>query len=337
MYALDALLERLPPALVDDPAGKRLRLVGDRLPDALSHRIGLEARLDDTPRVDLLLLAADARELAVLAGTDPAVAIDPQLAAARGWQAGARLARRAARLGAGPLPPGVWVELDTDSAAAPALFTAAAPDPGQPAAAGWDAAATVAEVLHEVADRPPPAALLERVAAVAASALAVRQVGVFGGRPHAGVRLFCATPAGPPPSGAAVAELLGALGWSGHAAALAHWADVAAAHADTVHLGLDVTADGPLPTVGLEIAMADAAQPHQDPRWVRLLDRLVADGLATAAKAAAVARLGRGYTVRLPHPRHFRQGLHHLKISVAPSGAAGAKAYFGAYETRGAA
>ncbi|GGK05363.1 hypothetical protein GCM10010123_39030 [Pilimelia anulata] len=330
MYALDALLERLPAALVDDPAAKRLRLLGDRLPDALSRRVGLEARLDDDPRVDLLLLAADTRELDILAGVDPSIRLPGPLAATPAWRAAARLARRARWLAVdgAPLPPGVWLELDTDTAApAPALFTAAGPDPDHEAVAGWDAAGTVAAVLAAAGDAEPPADLVAALARVAAGPLPVRQVGVFASRPHAGVRLFCCRPPGTP-----LAPALAAAGWEGDAAAVTAWTAVAEEYGDTLHVGLDVTPIGPLPTVGLEIAVAGAAQPPADPRWGRLLALLVDRGLATPAKAAAVQQLGRAYELRLPHRRRYRQGLHHLKITVGAGGSAAAKVYFGAYE-----
>ncbi|HYN97713.1 MAG TPA: hypothetical protein VES42_28065 [Pilimelia sp.] len=334
MLALDALLERLPDALVGDLARKRLRLVGDRLPDALSRRIGLEARLGDDATVDLLLLVASPRELGVLAGADAVIALDPALALQPEWRAAARLARRSLRLIdlRSPLPPPIWLELDAaGDDGTPAAFTAAAPDPAA-AIADWDVPGTVEEILRSMTDAAVPAALPARVAHVVASGLDVRQVGCFTGRPLAGVRLFCAA--------TAPAQLPGALaraGWRGAASALADWVDVAARCADTLHLGLDVAAGEVCPGIGLEFALADAAQPHQDPRWGGLLDLLVDRGLCAPAKRDAVLGLGRAYEVRLPHLRRYRQGLHHVKVSVDESGRAAAKVYFGAYEVTGAA
>jgi hypothetical protein len=45
-----------------------------------------------------------------------------------------------------------------------------------------------------------------------------------------------------------------------------------------------------------------------------------------------VAQLGRSYEGRIITRRHYRQGLHRLKVTVSQDGAATAKAYFGAYE-----
>jgi len=330
MFALDALLERLPDALVDDPAGKRLRLLGEQLPDALSRRIGLEARLGIDPTVDLLLLAATPRELGILAGTDPHVQLGDALTATAPWQGAARLARRAQTLidTGSPLPPGIWLELDaTATELVPALFTAAAPDPGHPAAHTWDTVTTVGDILREVAGADPPAALMTQIARVVDSPLTVRQIGCFTGRPNAGVRLFCAHQVGTP-----LTRALTAAGWRGAADAVEHWAQIAYEFGDRVHIGLDLTATGTLPTIGLEITLADAAQPHQDPRWAKLLDLLLALDLGTDDKRDAVLALGRAYELRLPHLRRYRQGLHHLKISVSGAGEASVKVYFGAYE-----
>lgn len=359
MFALQALLDRLPRELVDEAAAKRVRLLADPLPDAVSHRIGLEARLGDDPRVDLLLLAATRRELETLGElgwlAGPA-------AAQPGWRAAARLARRSLRLltDGDPLPPGIWLELDAahadadadvgargggrgrgrgrgdggdpgtpDPPRSPALFTAAAADPDHPAAGPWDIAGTVADVVGLVTDAPPARALLAAVRRVVASPLLVRQVGCFPGRPGAaqGVRLFCQVPPATPVSAA-----LEAAGWRGDAGPVDRLAETARRLADHLHLGLDVTAAGPQPAVGLEISYTDAAQPGREPRWERLLRLLVDTGVCTAAKAEAVRGLDQVYQVRLPYQRLFRKGVHHLKLSVDAAGAVTGKVYFGAYE-----
>src|SRR5205807_2009692 len=157
MITLDLLLDRLPDLLVGEEAGKRLRMIGDHLPDALTGRVGLEARLHDDPRVDLLLLASALRHLEVLAGEDPTVRLGADLAALPAWQDAARLARRSLRLlrTGSPLPPAIWLEFDAGPSGAPpvpGLFTAAAPDPGVPQAARWDVPATVADVLGTAGD-----------------------------------------------------------------------------------------------------------------------------------------------------------------------------------------
>ncbi|GAA2529193.1 hypothetical protein [Pilimelia columellifera] len=341
MMALDVLLERLPTALVDDPARKRLRLLADPLPDALSARIGLEARLGDDPTVDLLLLVTAERQLAVLAGADPAVALPPELAGQPSWQGAARLGRRARSLAAAgsALPPGIWLELDAagdQPVGAPAVFTAATPDrarssdaepSGSPPVGG-----VVNEVLRTLAQAPPDPALVGQVDQIVHSGLDVRQVGCFTARPGAGIRLFCAAPTTDP------TELIAALaftGWRGPVAAVERWLDWCRRHGDATHLNLDVTPAGPLPTIGLELSLADAAQPHQDPRWGTLLDSLVASGLCRPAKRDALLTLGRGYEAMLMGRRRYRQGLHHLKITVRADGGAGVKAYFGAYEVAG--
>jgi hypothetical protein len=212
------------------------------------------------------------------------------------------------------------------------VFTAAAPDPTAAAVAKFDITGTVEQILRVVTEVAVPTALAARVARVVASGLDVRQVGCFTGRPPAGVRLFCAAPAPERLPG-----MLARAGWQGAEAAVTYWARIATRYADHLHLGLDVADSGVGPGIGLEFTLAGAAQPHQDPRWGELLDLLVDRGLCLPAKRTAVLALGREYEVRLPFRRRYRQGLHHVKVSVGPSGHATAKVYFGAYETTGAA
>lgn len=336
MIALDVLLDTLPTALVDDAAYKRLRLVGDQLPDALTGRIGLEARLHDDPQVDLLLLANTERQLGVLAGTDPAVRLAEEIRAQAAWRGAARLARRSLRLlaNASPLPPAIWLEFDADPARSglpvPGVFTAAAPDPGTPQARDWQVCTTIDEILATAEGVAPGATargLSEQIRRVAGSEFTIRQVGFFPGRPSLAVRLFCALD-GPE----RLVPALAACGWRGPAAVLGYWNELCAEYSDSLHIGIDVSVAGVLPGVGIEVSLAGTPQPADDRRWAGLLEALREAGMCTPAKRDAVCALGRTYTAQLLTPRRYRQGLHHLKVSVAADATTTAKAYFGAYE-----
>jgi hypothetical protein len=338
MFALQLLLETLPEALVSESTSGRLLAIGDQFPDALTGRIGLEARLHNDSQVDLLLLASTARQLRVLADTDPVVSLSTELAHRPPWRAAARLARRSLTLieSQSPLPPAIWLEIDGASGSAatlvPGLFAAAAPDGDYPGASGWDVADTVEEILAtaaggRAASEDSTRWLAKQVREIAGTELTIRQVGFFPGRAGNGVRLFCAAPA---PE--RLVPELSACGWDGPADALERWTAICAHRCDSMHVSLDVTPDGVLPEVGIEVSLADTAQPRDDPRWGSLLAILRHERLCTSAKAAALGELGRAYEGRIITRRSYRQGLHHIKVTVAGAGTASAKAYFGAYE-----
>jgi hypothetical protein len=327
VYALDLLLERLPDALVDEGARKDVRLIGDQLTDTLSSSVGLAARLGDDNAIDVLLRAVTERQLAALASLEHP-----------GWQGVARLAERSRHLirYRDPVPGPIWLEFDagTDRVAslpAPNVFTAAAPEPGDRRAPGWDIAGTVAEVLATVSTTGPARGLIAQLDRVVASGLTVRQVGAAADGPGDTVRLCCAFDT----AGAEAARLLDALGrcgWSGPADALAHWTGICAEWADLLHVSLDVTAAGVRPEVAIEVSQVGAPQPHHDPRWAGLLDVLRAAGLCTRAKRDAVCCLGQEYETELFGRHSYRQELHHVKLTVGGDARVEARAYFGAYE-----
>jgi hypothetical protein len=335
VIALDLLLDTLPDALVGEEAYKRLRLVGDQLPDSLSRRIGLEARLHDDPRVDLMVLAADAAQLEVLAGTHGPGGLGADLLTHPAWQGVARLARRSLRLleCGGPLPAPLWLELDADPLRPgppdPGVFTAAAPAPNSASAARWNVSGTVAEILAMAADGGPAPEVTEQVRRVA-SGLSVRRLGLTPGRPAATVRLYCAVE-----EPERLVKTLTRCGWIGPAAELARWSARCADWVDTVHVALDVGAERIEPQVGLALSLGGTPQPRGDARWPALFEALHAEGLCTRAKADALGTLGCRYEARGDagtEPRQYRQGLHHLKLTVARDASVTAKAYFGGYE-----
>jgi hypothetical protein len=359
MIALDSLLDTLPGGLVSEPARKHLRQIGDQLPDALAGRIGLEARLHDenspvgtgrgfSPRsqgslltradhdtVDLLLLVSTERQLAVLAGTDSAVVLPTHLQQTPAWQGAARLARRSQRLlrGGGPIPPAIWLEFDAAGTSleqpplVPGLFTAAAPDPQNPAAQNWNTLGTIDQILVASSTDPVSSTLAAAIGNVVDSALTVRQVGLFPGRAHRAVRLFCAVERAD-----RLTRTLTGCGWNGPVEEVTRWAAFCAGYSSELHLDLDVTAEGVRPAIGLEISLSGTPQPAQDPRWAELFSQLVEAGSCAPAKASALLELGTSYDAPLLPPRRYKQGLHHLKLTVSAEGTTTAKAYFGAYD-----
>lgn len=336
MIGLDILLDTIPSALVGGVAHKRLRLVGDHLPDALTACIGLEAWLHDDPRVDLLLLAASERQLGVLAGTDPAVRLAEELRAHPAWRGAARLAQRSLRLlaSASPLPPAIWLEFDTDPARdavpAPGVFAAVTPEQGAEEARRWKATRTIDDVLttaEGVAAGGTASGLSEQIRRVAGSGLRIRRVGFLPGYRSLDARLFCSLDE---PS--QLVPALVACGWRGPADALEHWNAACATWSRATHVGLEVSVAGPSPGVGLEIAVPGSSHPATDSRWRALLEGLCTAGLCTDAKLRALCTLDRSYEAYILTRRRYRQGLHHIKVCVAADGSATAKAYFGAYE-----
>jgi len=334
MIALDLLLDTLPDALVGEEARKRLRRIGDQLPDALAEVLVLEVRLDDDPQVDVSVAAGTRRQLGVLAGTDPNVRLTPELVTDPAWRSAARLARRSLNLTGTPDPllPVIWLEFDADPASfappAPATFVAAAPSPAA-GSADWDLAGTVAAILATATWGDAPR-LDEPVGRLRAAGIGVRMVGYFGNRPSAAARLVC----GLEPVLRNAADLPGRLvaaltdcGWYGPQDAFARWVRTCANWTDTLHLSVDVTADGVLPRVGIEAKQDTHRPPRADPRWEGLLAELAAAGLCTPAKLAAVLELRGGHDGHVLYPRRYRQWLNHIKVVVAADGSAAAKAY----------
>jgi hypothetical protein len=337
VYALDLLLDRIPDPLVDESARKNLRMIGDQLPDGLTTRIGLEARLGTDHEVDLLLLAATHEQLTIVAGNDPKMPMPDGFAGLAGWDGIVRLAERSLHLGRyrEPLAPPIWLKFDAgrerSDLPAPDVFTAAAPDPGDRRATNWDVSGTVAEVLATVSGQAPPRGLIAEIDWVAACGLTVRQIGSSALRPGTVVRLLCAfETAGDEPERLLAA--LGRCGWSGPAEAVADWTARCAEWADVLHVGLDVTAEGIRPGIAIEVSQVGTLQPYEDPRWGGFLDLLRNNGLCTPAKRDAVCRLGEEYETELYGRHRYRQGLHHVELAVAGNGKASAKVYFGGYE-----
>jgi hypothetical protein len=335
MFALELLLDTVPEALVNEATRRRLHLVGDRLPDALTGRIGLEAHLDDDSRVDLLLLVATARQLGVLADFDPAVSLPADLSTQPAWREAARLARRSLGLrdSGTAIPQAIWLQFEAGAARTgppePGVLTVAASNRGP----GWDVVASATEIVTVAAngrgahDGAPSPELMRAIRRVAGSDFRVRQISVYPGRPAEAVRLLCAVDV--PET---LLQTLATCGWQGPEEVLERWIGLCAHRADSIHVSLELGADGVLPGVGIEVSMAGALQPRDEPRWGNLLSFLHREGHCLPAKFSGVGELGRSFEGRIVTRRRYLQGLHRIRVTVAHDGAVHAKACFGAHE-----
>jgi hypothetical protein len=334
MFALELLLETVPEALVDEVTRRRLHLVADRLPDAITGRIGLEAHLNDDSRVDMLLLVATARQLGVLADQDPSVSLPGDLGTRPAWREAARLARRSLSLREeAAVGQAVWLHFE------PGAGRTGPPEPGVLTVAAsnrltdWDVVANATSILttaangrgeHEGAPSPD---LLAAVGRIASSGLQVRQIGVLPGWPGTAARLLCAVD-----DPEQLMRTLDDCGWRGATEVLERWISICAHRADAIHVGLELGAEGILPRVGIEVSMLGGVQPRDEPRWANLLSFLHREGHCLSSKFNGVAELGRSYEGRIVTRRRFLQGLHRIRVTVASDGRVNAKACFGAHE-----
>lgn len=278
---LPPVAARTPPSLVSADTFGQVERVARTLPGALSETFGFECPLgDDIPRADLLVGARSDRGwrgLSALARNPdphPAVAGLRDFAAAWGdptspW---------------GSTLDNVWLEFDIEgpNREVPSVFFGFRPtDPahGRPSASEGDRqlTATLASVavLRGREPAPAPAAALRRCFHACPGAQ-VFQVGVMLGRATDAVRLCLRLR-----SFDDVPTYLGRVGWVGDVPALQATLEPLAALAEYVCLDVDV-GSGVHPKVGLECYVAHARQ------WRPFLDALVARGLCTSGKHAAL-------------------------------------------------
>jgi hypothetical protein len=154
------------------------------------------------------------------------------------------------------------------------------------------------------------------------------QIGVMLARPMPTVRVcvFDIAPGRAP-------AYLDAIGWPGPRASVQGYLEALAPHADFLALHLDV-GEVVFPTIGVEPGFTAgpwARQPHYEPRWHRQFEQLVAFGLCTEQKRAALLEwVGYG---KCDDPAFAGQvllrGLSHVKLSLRIGQPAVAKAYFG--------
>ena len=156
------------------------------------------------------------------------------------------------------------------------------------------------------------------------------QVGVMLSRPVDAVRL-CLFKIEP----GEILDYLAAIGWSGAEQQLEKAIADYAGLVDYLCLHVDIGCESIYPRVGLELLYDDLQpwkrQPHREPRWYSLFDRLVEQGICLPSKREAILAWpgfsqfkSRGTSGRL------LRGLQHIKLVCKPNEPLEAKAYFGA-------
>jgi hypothetical protein len=333
-----SLADWTPRALASDAARTRLQALVAAYPTALCHQFGFECRLGE---------AAAEPDLAICIGPRPGqVASLAELAAARGadgvWP---RLAALAAALQAEAAPIyNCWLEFDVAGGAVPvpSVFVgarkpsaASAPEAGggMPASQAW-IGRTLAVLRGEVALPPALEAQIARVLGALPSAAWIYQAGAMTARAGAPLRLCLR---GLPAS--AVPGFLATVGWRGDAGrVLSRLGGLV----DEVRLGLEISEDGIGSRLGLECYVT--ADARLGARLPALVAALVAHGLCLEANAhALLAWPGLTHerrhaaiwpaSLRATAPGEgnvFRRWVHHVKLTIAPTGPPTAKAYIGA-------
>jgi hypothetical protein len=322
------VLPFLPGDLVPPAALGRVEEVARRLPAALARQLYFECRLAGTSsRVDLIV-RVDRDGAAILAGRNPALALDRQLAAAPVWRRIGELARRWLDAGrADDALEALWLEFDLPEdrsfggADQPRLFIELRQ--------GWLRAASVACLV----DLTLAMTRVARGARGTTTARAMR--GVLGCLPDPGhLRYVGCDPHSPGGSlrlcfarleDAAIGRLCGTQVLDGFRVAL----EAIGATTRPNVLNLDV-GQQVLPGAGLELTLERPPQLRGDIRERSLLDALVRVGLSSQSRIEALAHWpGHSRTV-MSHeiwPSWLVRRLNHVKLRVEEHRVTEAKAY----------
>jgi hypothetical protein len=156
------------------------------------------------------------------------------------------------------------------------------------------------------------------------------QVGVMLSRKVDGVRL-CLFKIEP----GQILDYLATIGWSGDRQQLEKTIADFSGLVDYLCLHIDIGRESIYPRVGLELLYNNLQpwkrQPHREPRWYSLFDRLVEQGVCLPSKREAIlAWPGYSRIESAVTPGILLRGLQHIKIVCTPNGPLEAKAYFGA-------
>ncbi|MEI6455686.1 MAG: hypothetical protein WCO93_05305, partial [bacterium] len=84
-----------------------------------------------------------------------------------------------------------------------------------------------------------------------------------------------------------------------------------------------------LPFLGMELYLGKLSQPQHDPRWTRVMDQLVSDGLLLETKREALLRFCGKRTIQLLYPIRYICGINHLKFVYRKGIPNEVKGYFG--------
>ena len=198
------------------------------------------------------------------------------------------------------------------------------------------------DAIYAIAGRD--ADFLERCIAAKPPASRRLHIGFMFGRPSAGIRIGVSQL---DPIGACA--FLRDIGWNGHVHSVRRLLDMYADVCD----GFSVQADcrgGDVQLVGFEVLFAgipSAHQPSSEPRWAKLLQRLVEMRYATISEISTLLAWPSERKFRLPAMElavasRYREGeervlhgtlltgLQHVKLTTSDARAVRAKAYFGA-------
>lgn len=150
------------------------------------------------------------------------------------------------------------------------------------------------------------------------------QVGAMLARQVDGLRV-CVYPITVEQAGAYLAE----LDWRGDVEDAVRALAPFGRFATRMALAIDIGA-GVGPRIGLECYMEEQRRPEANASWIGLLDELVAHGLCTPARRAALLGWpGVQQSSQFIWMRTFTRGLNHLKLVYRPGRSLEAKAYWG--------
>ncbi|HEY9666226.1 MAG TPA: prenyltransferase/squalene oxidase repeat-containing protein, partial [Coleofasciculaceae cyanobacterium] len=132
-----------------------------------------------------------------------------------------------------------------------------------------------------------------------------------------------------------ILDYLSTIGWSGAGRQLEKAIADFSSLVDYLCLHIDIGRESIYPRVGLELLYDDLQpwrrQPHREPRWYQLFDRLVERGICTPSKRdALLAWPGFSRFESAATQGVLLRGLQHIKLVCTPDAHLEAKAYFGA-------
>ena len=317
-----------PAELLDDPSWGRLMDRLGVLPASFARFTSLEFRLGDPAR------SADA-SFPLMPGTLPAEDYLASEEAAVAGSVAAELSRCVVRIGRKGSSLGRWlrgmymeydiVDVEPGEHPPPGVYLSLRADGVSHARAG------IAPTLARIAGRPPQRwerrAVEHAYDALPAGGRIVR-AGSFSGREQRAIR-FVAAGLGAD----AVPGFLERLGWRGPGRAVASALSETGEFCAPERVGFlfDLTADGALPALGMELFVAQRGELYSSSsrKWQPLIEQLVRDGRCLPEKAR-VLREWPG------HDRHFtgrgmvfvHRWINHVKLTVRED-AMDAKAYIG--------
>jgi hypothetical protein len=327
----------IPPELVSTAALSRLKLLAAALPAALTDRFHLECRLGShSSRTDLILgITGDGRR--ILAGSNPAVAMAPELEGHPVWSGLKALfgLRQVGALPSSGPAARTWLEFDLDAGEHQRL-----PVPGVFAVwkrplrgdQGWQVLWSCLEQYQRYLLGHPPSQELRRILWRCMRSLpesaSIFAAGFFPSRRHLELRL-CVSGllAGQVP------DYLEAIDWPGPLSACRRWMEREPLKAPGIgktrllHLDLGRAFK---PKFGVEVNLRHNGLLRRPKDTGRYLDGLVASGLCTPPKRRGLDSWGGTQVVTLPHelwPSMVARWVNHVKVTCGQSGTARAKAY----------